>query len=105
MLMKMYMIQYYLLPQNFCLGKQQFKLFHSLLYQETYIWIIKKILPDKQSGFCTVHSWNTALLNILDDIIKSCDDGNITILALLNYFKAFDTRVMIYSCQFLDLWA
>lgn len=49
------------------------------------------ILPDVQSGFRVGHSCETALLNITDDIVSATDRGQITVLTLLDYSKAFDT--------------
>lgn len=51
---------------------------------------INNILPIKQSGFRQGYSCATALLDILDDIIKASDESKISILILLDYSKAFD---------------
>lgn len=48
------------------------------------------ILPQTQSGFRKHHSCTTALLHIVDDILKASDAGNLTVLILLDYTKAFD---------------
>ena len=47
-------------------------------------------LDKLQSAYKKFHSTNTALLNITDDIYKSLDKSQITILILLDYSKAFD---------------
>ena len=43
-----------------------------------------------QSGYRKHHSPGTALLEITDDIFQALDNGEIAILALLDYSKAFD---------------
>lgn len=49
------------------------------------------ILPDIQSGFRKMHSCETALLGITDDIFRGTDQGLVTVLVLLDFSKAFDT--------------
>lgn len=49
------------------------------------------IIQTTQSGFRSGHSCTTALLKITDDIFEATDKGNLTILVLLDYSKAFDT--------------
>ncbi|GFR73882.1 reverse transcriptase [Elysia marginata] len=44
-----------------------------------------------QSAYRNWHSTETALLRIVNDILLSCDDGNITVLTLLDLSAAFDT--------------
>lgn len=48
------------------------------------------ILPSVQSGFRKAHSTSTALLDVVDNIITSQDDGMCTILVLLDFTRAFD---------------
>nr|CAH7738136.1 unnamed protein product [Callosobruchus chinensis] len=48
------------------------------------------LLPDHQSGFRAGFSCETALLNITDDIFRAVDQGQTTILVLLDYTKEFD---------------
>lgn len=48
------------------------------------------LLPATQSGFRSGYSCTAALLNIVDDIVRETDRGNITALCLLDYSKAFD---------------
>ena len=45
----------------------------------------------KQSAYKLNHSTNTALLKITDDLYNALDDGELTLLVLLDYSKAFDT--------------
>jgi hypothetical protein len=49
------------------------------------------ILPEKQSGFRKCRSTATALIDVVDDILAAQNDGEGTILALLDYSRAFDT--------------
>lgn len=49
------------------------------------------ILPEVQSGFRPLHSCETALLNITDDIIRGTDQNQVTVLVLVDFSKAFDT--------------
>lgn len=50
-----------------------------------------KILPNVQSGFRAMHSCETALLHITDDILRGVDNKKITVLVLIDFSKAFDT--------------
>lgn len=49
------------------------------------------LLPLVQSGFRSGHSCTTALLHIVDDIMRATDQGLCTILVLLDFSRAFDT--------------
>lgn len=53
--------------------------------------LVNDILPQRQSGFRKQYSCNTALLSVVDDIIKAIDKGFHTLLCLLDFSKAFDT--------------
>ena len=55
-------------------------------------YLHKKSLQDRnQSAYKRNHSTTTALLKITDDIYNALDDGELTLLVLLDYSKAFDT--------------
>lgn len=64
------------------------KVFEKVVYNQT----VQFIDSDKyQSGFKAKHGTNTALLKITEDIRKASDNNNVTILALLDFSKAFDS--------------
>lgn len=48
------------------------------------------VLPSYQSGFRRGHSTNTALLDVVNNIICSQDGGKGTLLVLLDFSRAFD---------------
>lgn len=50
-----------------------------------------QILPVRQSGFRKGHSTASALLDVVDEILTSQDEGKGTILALLDFTRAFDS--------------
>jgi len=50
-----------------------------------------KLLTEYQSGFREKHSCTTAMLKIVEDIREKYDKGEITILVLLDFSKAFDS--------------
>lgn len=50
----------------------------------------KSLLYPFQSGFRTNHSCSTAMVKIMDDIRLNFDNGDLTILCLLDFSKAFD---------------
>nr|CAI5840082.1 unnamed protein product [Callosobruchus analis] len=67
------------------------KVFEKILYAQINDYlIVREIYPLIQSGFRKDHSTSTALVNILDDLLKSCDEGRLSALVLLDFSKAFD---------------
>ena len=53
-----------------------------------------------QSIYCPGHSTETALLNIVNDLLLSHNKGNISVLALLDFSSALDTidySILVYS--------
>lgn len=68
------------------------KVFEKFLANQIVDHLTKhKLLTDFQSGFRKHHSCATAMLKIIDDIREKYDNGEITILVLLDFSKAFDT--------------
>lgn len=64
------------------------------------------ILPETQSGFRQHHGCSTALANVSDDIFRATDEGKVTVLALLDYSKAFDTlnhRILLAVLHYIGL--
>jgi len=49
------------------------------------------LLPKLQSGFCAYHSTETAVFNVVGDILHPLDTGNIALLTLLDLSAAFDS--------------
>jgi Reverse transcriptase (RNA-dependent DNA polymerase) len=55
-----------------------------------------------QSGFCSGHSTNTAILKITDDIEMDMKNNRMSILVLLDFSKAFDTVNFKLLCKKLE---
>ena len=53
--------------------------------------VANNLMPKLQSGFCSSHSIETAILRLLSDIYSSIDQGQVVFLALLDVSAAFDT--------------
>ena len=49
------------------------------------------LLEKFQSAYRQNHSTETALLRIVNDILESCDNGNVSVVTLLDLSAAFDT--------------
>ena len=50
-----------------------------------------KLFPAKQSAYRRHHSTETAVVSVMNDVIRSIDVGNIVALVLLDLSAAFDT--------------
>ena len=50
-----------------------------------------KLFPNRQSAYRRHHSTETAVVCVMNDIIRSIDRGEITALVLLDLSAAFDT--------------
>ena len=48
------------------------------------------LLPDLQSAYRAFHSTETAVLKVMSDILWAIDNGNLSLLALLDLSSAFD---------------
>ena len=51
------------------------------------------VLPEMQSAYRKHHSTETALCSVVDDLLKSMDEGKCSIIILLDLSAAFDTVV------------
>ena len=50
-----------------------------------------RLFPTRQSAYRRHHSTETAIVSVMDDIIRSIDEGKVTALVLLDLSAAFDT--------------
>lgn len=67
------------------------KVLEKFILKQVYEYICtEKIIPDNQSGFRAGHSTTTVLTKILDDCLKSQDEGKLSLLVSLDFSKAFD---------------
>jgi hypothetical protein len=68
------------------------KVFEKLMYSRLYKFLTKhKLLYSYQFGFRENHSTSLALIEIVDNIRQSIEDGNYTLGIYLDLTKAFDT--------------
>jgi len=49
------------------------------------------LLPERQSAYRCLHTTESALLIVFNDIIRAVDDGNVVAMALLDLSSTFDT--------------
>ena len=69
------------------------KVFERLVHQQVLSFIDShNLLKDNISGFRKGQSTTTVLLRIKDDIIKAMKRGEITLMVLADFSKAFDTK-------------
>jgi len=68
------------------------KLLERVVFRQLYSYLsAADLLPRLQSAYRTHHSTETAVLKVLTDILYAVDDGNLSVLALLDLSTAFDT--------------
>jgi Reverse transcriptase (RNA-dependent DNA polymerase) len=68
------------------------KVLEKIVYDQFIVFINKhEILNKLQSGFRKLHSTGTALLKICEDIRCAIGKGEVTVLVLLDFSKAFDS--------------
>nr|CAI5844697.1 unnamed protein product [Callosobruchus analis] len=79
------------------------KLLEKVVYQQILNYVNEhNITPSHQSGFRKNYSTTSALLNLVDDIIRSRDKKMATILLSLDYSSAFNCLNHILVCA--KLW-
>jgi hypothetical protein len=67
------------------------KAFERILHDKVLVYVNNRsLLSDFQSGFRRGHSTTTALVRVTEDLRSSMAEGKITVLALLDFSKAFD---------------
>jgi len=66
------------------------KLLQRIVYRQLYSYLSAADLPRLQSAYRSHHSTETAVLKVLRDILYAVDDGDLSVLALLDLSSAFD---------------
>jgi len=62
------------------------------IFQQLYSYLsAADLLPRLQSAYQTHRSTETAMLKVLTDILYAVDDGDLSVLTLLDLSAAFDT--------------
>ena len=83
------------------------KVLEKVIAAQLIEYFINTDLYDKfQSAYKKYHSTTTALLHILNELLKSIDDDEIVVMTLLDYSKAFDTanhKLILAKLQALGL--
>ena len=68
------------------------KVFERIIYDQLYNFLTNEdIISNHQSGFRSLHSTVTALLEATDDLAFNIDCGNVNAVVFLDLKKAFDT--------------
>jgi len=68
------------------------KCLERLAHQQMYSYLVNNnLISQFQSGFRSLHSTTTALLNVTEDIRRAMDKKLLTILLLFDFSKAFDS--------------
>lgn len=76
------------------------KVFESLIADQITTYLdYNRLLSPLQSGFRSAHSCTTAALKVMDDIRPEYDLGNLSLMCLLDFSKAFDKVDHSILCQ------
>ena len=76
------------------------KLLERVIVQQLYNYLTSSdLLPSLQSGFQAHHSAETAMLQVLSDILLAVDRGDLAALVLLDLSAAFDRSTMPFYCS------
>ena len=67
------------------------KVFERIIYDQLYAFLMDNLLSSYQSGFQSLHSTVTSLLEATDDWAYNIDQGNVNTVVFLDLKKAFDT--------------
>ena len=68
------------------------KILEKLVFNQIVSYLKEhKLIDQFQSAYKTAHSTETALLKVINDLLCSIDEGNVTVLTLLDLSAAFDT--------------
>ena len=68
------------------------KVFEKITYDQVYAYLSEhNIISKRQSGFRSIHSTVTALLEATDSWAFDIDRGNVNAVVFLDLKKAFDT--------------
>jgi hypothetical protein len=75
------------------------KAFERIIYNKLYAYMLEHdLLSEYQSGFRSLHSTVTALLEATDNWAYNIDRGNINAVVFLDLKKAFDAVSMRSCC-------
>ena len=87
-----------------------YKLFEKVVCSQFYDFLSQfKLLHDKQSGFRSKHSCQTALLQLVDSWLKELENGNFTGILFLDFqkdvvnHKILLTKLKYYKCDDLTI--
>ena len=82
-------------PSSFCpISNLSFmsKILEKIVVKQLMSYLLESnLLPKFQSGYGSYHSTETLLVRLLSDIHTAIDDGEVTVLALLDVSAAFDS--------------